>query len=473
LPFNGSGTFVRVRNWVQDATAGIRIRADRHDSEDDNFANGLSQCITKDGQTTLTANLPMAGFRHTNAGAAQNATEYARYDQVQLGKAVWAIAGGTADALTALYSPNTMAPVDGQLYWVRATAANATTTPTFSPDADTPRVIVKYGNDPLAAGDINGAGHELILRYRASDTKYELLNPFVNTPPTPNAAAISVNNAGFTVLTGTDVQAVLDSADDFADSTINGKGPAVVGNSRNVRMVQATAAATATFTADQIVMFVTLGGASIKKDSFSQVLNLATTGAGGMDVGLAPVSGYVSIYAISQPNGTTNILACNETTSNAEIYSGANMPSGYTYSALIGVYPTDVSRFFVQGQLINRSVSRSPVNVRSTATGNATTFTAQSISTAVPLKAKFCSGSIGAESNNNNTFCVAADANGTGAQCVSLPTTPVAGASINGWSIGAVCVTFGPVMITSPQNIFYASASATYSVRIQITGYDF
>lgn len=190
MPYNGSGTFLRVRNWAQDATAGIRIRADRHDSEDDNFAQGLSQCITKDGQTTVTANLPMATFRHTNVGAAQNATDYARYDQVQLGKAVWAVAGGTADALTALYSPNTPTPVDGQLYYVRATAANATTTPTFSPDGNTAQVITKYGADPLAIGDISGAGHELILRYRLSDTKYELLNPAVT-----GVAVLSGNNA--------------------------------------------------------------------------------------------------------------------------------------------------------------------------------------------------------------------------------------------------------------------------------------
>src|SRR5690606_9880081 len=114
------------------------------------FAQGLSQCITKDGQTTVTNNLPMANYRHTNVGAATATNQYARYDQVQLGKAVWAVAGGTADALTASYSPNTSAPVDGQLYYVRASSANATTTPTFSPDGETAQVITKYGAEALA-----------------------------------------------------------------------------------------------------------------------------------------------------------------------------------------------------------------------------------------------------------------------------------------------------------------------------------
>jgi len=66
MPFDGSGNFNRVMNWVNDALANIKIKADRHDSEDDNFASGLSNVITKDGQTTVTANIPWNGKRLTN-----------------------------------------------------------------------------------------------------------------------------------------------------------------------------------------------------------------------------------------------------------------------------------------------------------------------------------------------------------------------------------------------------------------------
>lgn len=207
MPFNGSGTFERVRRWTNDALAGISIRADRHDSEDDNFAQGLSQCITNDGQTTVTNNLPMANYRHTNVGEATAINQYARYDQLQLGKAVWAVAGGTADAITASYTPSTTTPVDGQLYYVRAIAANATTTPTFSPDGNTAQVITKYGASPLVAGDIAGDGHDLILRYRLSDTKYELLNPY----PSIDLEAINVSyDNTVSGMTAVDVQAAID-----------------------------------------------------------------------------------------------------------------------------------------------------------------------------------------------------------------------------------------------------------------------
>ena len=53
------------RNWVADATAGIKIRADYHDAEDDGFAAGLTNCITKDGQTIVTQNIPMNSKRVT------------------------------------------------------------------------------------------------------------------------------------------------------------------------------------------------------------------------------------------------------------------------------------------------------------------------------------------------------------------------------------------------------------------------
>ena len=65
MPFNGSGVFQRVRNWVADATAGIKVRADYHDAEDDGFALGLTNCITKDGQTIVTQNIPFNNKRVT------------------------------------------------------------------------------------------------------------------------------------------------------------------------------------------------------------------------------------------------------------------------------------------------------------------------------------------------------------------------------------------------------------------------
>ena len=63
MGYDGSGTFNRQFSWQADADAEIGIDAVRMDGEDDNFANGLSQCITRDGQSTIIADLSMNGYR--------------------------------------------------------------------------------------------------------------------------------------------------------------------------------------------------------------------------------------------------------------------------------------------------------------------------------------------------------------------------------------------------------------------------
>lgn len=66
MAFNGSGTFTRAMNWVSDAAAGIKIRADRHDTEDNGFAAGLSNTICRDGQSVISADIPWNAKRITN-----------------------------------------------------------------------------------------------------------------------------------------------------------------------------------------------------------------------------------------------------------------------------------------------------------------------------------------------------------------------------------------------------------------------
>lgn len=177
MPYNGSGAFTRVYNWVSDAAAAIPITASRVDTEDDGFATGLSNAICRDGQSAITANLPMAGFRHTGVGNAVSRTDYPATGQIQDGGFVWIAAGGTADAITATYAPALTGLVDGMELKFRATAANATTTPTFSPNSLTARTITKNGGSALVAGDIAGNLAEYTVRYYAASTRWELLNP--------------------------------------------------------------------------------------------------------------------------------------------------------------------------------------------------------------------------------------------------------------------------------------------------------
>lgn len=91
-----------------------------------------------------------------------------------------ATAGGTADALTASFTPAIAAypAAPGTLsVMVRAATANLTTTPTISFDGLAAKTIVKGSNAALAAGDIAGPGHWLHLDYDPTLDKVVLQNP--------------------------------------------------------------------------------------------------------------------------------------------------------------------------------------------------------------------------------------------------------------------------------------------------------
>jgi hypothetical protein len=96
-------------------------------------------------------------------------------------------AGGTADALTGSFTPGIAALTNGMTLFVRAASANATTTPTFTPNSGTSaaKTIVKGAGAALAAGDIAGAGHWIALQYDLTLDKWVMLNPAfgVNSVP--------------------------------------------------------------------------------------------------------------------------------------------------------------------------------------------------------------------------------------------------------------------------------------------------
>ncbi|MBT9168957.1 MAG: hypothetical protein DDT19_02309 [Syntrophomonadaceae bacterium] len=116
------------------------------------------------------------------AGAGASLTTDNRFtgNQTFQGRVNTAISvAGTADAITAAYSPPFTAWVDRMHGRFRAIGANTTTAPTFSPDGLVAVTIVKENLVPLAAGDIAGAGHEVEWIFNAAANRVILLNPRV------------------------------------------------------------------------------------------------------------------------------------------------------------------------------------------------------------------------------------------------------------------------------------------------------
>lgn len=65
MAYNGAGIFNRLYSWVADAANGIDILSTRMDNEMDGFATGLSNAVTRDGQSPFLANIPAGGFKIT------------------------------------------------------------------------------------------------------------------------------------------------------------------------------------------------------------------------------------------------------------------------------------------------------------------------------------------------------------------------------------------------------------------------
>lgn len=68
MPFNGQGSFSLKYNWQNDATNGIYISSSRMMDQEQDVANGLSNCLTRDGQSPAVAPIPMGGQRIINVG---------------------------------------------------------------------------------------------------------------------------------------------------------------------------------------------------------------------------------------------------------------------------------------------------------------------------------------------------------------------------------------------------------------------
>ena len=130
MAFNGTGTFLRIYNWVTDKINSVPITASRVDAEMDGMATGLSNCITKDGQTTITANIPFNSNKITGLGNATARTDAINVGQVQDGTYTYlGTTSGSADAYTLTPSPSITAYATTQQFTAKISATNLTTTP--------------------------------------------------------------------------------------------------------------------------------------------------------------------------------------------------------------------------------------------------------------------------------------------------------------------------------------------------------
>lgn len=231
------------------------------------------------------------------------------------------------------------------------------------------------------------------------------------------------------------------------------------------RMYIPAASASGSFSADEVVVKSQTTGYPYILNNVSKTINLAIVGVGGFDSGVAPSSGFVSIYLIYNPTSdVSGLLACSSSTSDGPTYTGSNMPSGFTASCLVSSWGTNTSRLLVSGLQVGRLVSISNFESINT-TVQQPIFQPLNLTT-VPPNAKSVLGWSGVTSSSTGLSKIIVASN-TGGLGWSQNTTS---GSLNSDS------SFKELAILNPRTIYYSVTVASgtlVSATISVTAYKF
>jgi hypothetical protein len=172
MSYNGSGTFV-INSAGTPYVTGTVISSTAANALNNDLANGLTTCITKDGQTTPTANIPLGGFKITNLGAGTVASDAARLSQVQNSGTTTLISITGTDTITGTVTPTLSAIyVTGQVFSFVVAATN-TGAVTLNIDSQGAKAVTRTGAVALVAGDMV-TGQVAVVEY--DGTRFQLLN---------------------------------------------------------------------------------------------------------------------------------------------------------------------------------------------------------------------------------------------------------------------------------------------------------
>lgn len=193
MSFNGSGTFL-INTAGQPVVTGTVISSTAFNSLTADLATGLSTCITKDGQTTPTANIPMGNNKITGLASGTAATDAATLGQVQtsVSKLVSSISG--TDTITGSLSPTLAAYAAGQMFYFVAAGDN-TGAVTLNLNSLGAKNVTKDGTTALVAGDIK-SGEVVVVVY--DGTRFQMVSPGTPIFGAGTAAAPSITSSGDT-----------------------------------------------------------------------------------------------------------------------------------------------------------------------------------------------------------------------------------------------------------------------------------
>jgi hypothetical protein len=194
---NGSGIYILPATSVSPAVSSTLIESAAFNTVTADLASALTQSLAADGQTTITANISLAGFKLTGVGAATARTDAASLanTQDQTGTYV-ATVGGTVDAITLTPSPAITAYAAGQRFTFIASGANTTAVTVQISGLASPKAITKNGTTALVAGDIASSALVDIIY---DGTRFQLAQ-FYTMPAAITPTTIELGHASDTTL---------------------------------------------------------------------------------------------------------------------------------------------------------------------------------------------------------------------------------------------------------------------------------
>jgi len=179
MPRNGAGTATPPAG--NPVVAGTTINTTWGNNTVNDIYNELSNSIAKDGQTVVTANLPMAGYRLTGVGDALAMTQNPSMKQVQNDAASYVTTiGGTGDAITLTPTFATTAYTAGLRLTFVAAASNTGAT-TVNVNSLGVKSVTNADGTALAASQIT-SGDLVTVRYTGSAFILESSSRSVRNP---------------------------------------------------------------------------------------------------------------------------------------------------------------------------------------------------------------------------------------------------------------------------------------------------
>ncbi len=168
MPRNGSGVYGLPAGTA--AVPNTTIESADYNSVNADIAQALTDSINVQGTAPWQANQAMGDHKFTGMAQGSAATDSVNLGQVQSDIVAHATAvGGTANAVTATFSPAFGAYAAKMRFRFTASGANTLTNPTINVDGLGAKTIKKLNGAALDPSDIAGAGHVCECVYDGTD----------------------------------------------------------------------------------------------------------------------------------------------------------------------------------------------------------------------------------------------------------------------------------------------------------------